>query len=168
MPYFGNVALLTGTAMDEVGIKIAQIITVATAGVGPSAAQVAGWEAYWQAGHPLTEIAAAFVQSTNFANAYNNGTLVDPSSAASPAILQNVMNYTLGSHTSTQIDAWVSTGLHVADVLTDFALGDQYTHTFFDSLSGGDGATTVINTSPIPVNIVGISDVPIVIPPWPL
>ena len=102
--------------MNTLETQISQIVQLST-GQLLNSNQLAGWEAYVQSGGSLQSVTAAFVASTAFANQYNNGTAVNPNSAVTPAITQAITDHTLGSHTSAQVDAWVNTGLSVAQVL---------------------------------------------------
>jgi hypothetical protein len=108
------------------GAAIAQIIELAT-GSAPTASQVAAWENYESASGSIASISCAFVESTSFANAYNNGSPVDLSSAVGHGIAQGIVEHALGFATEAQVSAWVDTGLSVPSVFLAFALGDQFT-----------------------------------------
>jgi hypothetical protein len=118
---FNNLASLVNT-----GAQIGQIIELAT-GSAPSSAQLANWQAYENAGGSLSSIASAFVASTAFANLHNGGALVDPDSPIAAAIVSSIIDQTQGSHTASQLSAWVGTGLSTTQVFQEFALGDQFT-----------------------------------------
>ena len=117
-----------GVGIVNTAVEISQIIELATGGP-PTGAQLAGWEAYQQSGGSLAQIASAFIASTAFANAYNGGTPVNPNSPITTPITSALIDHAQGSHTSTQVNAWVGTGLPVVQVFQAFALGDQFATT---------------------------------------
>ena len=89
---------------------------------------MAGWVSYEETGGSLVTIATAFAQSTMFQQNICNGVAVNPSSAVTSTIMQSTIADALGTPaTPTQVQAWVSTELSVAQVFVYFALGDQYT-----------------------------------------
>jgi hypothetical protein len=102
-------------------INVAQIVELATR-TAPTSAQVNGWESYLANGGSLDHMASAFAASTMFANLYNGGVLVDPNSSPTSSIVQGIIDNALGSHTTTQVNAWVNSGVSVATVFQDFAL----------------------------------------------
>lgn len=106
--------------------EISQIIELAT-GRAPTGTQLAGWGAYQETGASLTTITSAFVASTMFADAYNNGSPVDPDAPITAPIATAIIDYAVGSHTAGQVSAWVASGDLVAQVFQAFALGDQFT-----------------------------------------
>jgi hypothetical protein len=110
----------------DTGAQISQIIELAT-GNAPSSAQLANWQAYENAGGSLSSIASAFVASTAFANLHNGGVAVDPNSPIATAVVSSLIDQTQGSHTASQVSAWVGTGLSTVQVFQEFAGGDQFT-----------------------------------------
>jgi hypothetical protein len=115
-----------GLGLANIGPPISQIIELAT-GNAPSSAQLANWQAYEDAGGSLLSIASAFVASTAFANLHNGGAPVDPNSPIAAAIVSSIIDQTQGSHTASQVSAWVGTGLSTVNVFQAFAGGDQFT-----------------------------------------
>jgi hypothetical protein len=112
-------------AEDEVN-SVIQVIKLAT-GQMPTGAQMAGWVTYEQGGGPLDTIATAFADSTMFEQTYGGGLSVDPNSLVTAPIMQAIIANALGAAATTpQIAAWVDTGLSVAQVFVEFALGDQF------------------------------------------
>jgi hypothetical protein len=106
--------------------QIIQIIKLAT-GLMPTTGQMAGWASYEQTGGSLVTIATAFADSIMFQQVFGNGAPVDPGSAVSAPVMQTIIANALGTAaTPSQITAWVNTGLSIAEVFVDFALGDQY------------------------------------------
>jgi hypothetical protein len=110
----------------NVGAEISQIIELAT-GTVPTGAQLAAWENYHDSGGSIASIAADFVASTAFADAYNNGNPVDPNSPITAALAQGIITHALGSASAAQVDAWTASGQTVSQVFQSFALGDQFT-----------------------------------------
>jgi hypothetical protein len=67
-----------------------QIIELATGGP-PTASQLAGWEAYQQAGGSLSSVVTAFVASTAFANMYNDGASISPDAPITAPIAEAII-----------------------------------------------------------------------------
>lgn len=109
----------------RIGNPVSQIIELATGG-SPSAAQLAGWQAYEQSGGSLASIAHAFSASAAFANVYNGGVAVNPDASITSSLAEGLIGRAVGSHTSAQVQAWVATGSSVADVFQSFALNDHF------------------------------------------
>jgi hypothetical protein len=104
-------------------IRIVQLVT----GLAPTATQLDGWVHYEQSGGSLTSIVNAFAGSTNFQNVFNGGNPIDVNAPVNSTIMSNILEQTLGSVSSpSQVQAWVDTGLTVAQVLAQFVNGDQY------------------------------------------
>ncbi len=137
-PYVGDGALIASLINSpEAQQEINSIIRVITLGTGlfPTATQMAGWAGYVQTGGSLESIATAFASSTMFQQIIGNGAEVDPNSPVTPAIMQTIIANALGTPaTQHQIQGWVDTGLSVANVFVDFALGEQYTARSFSSV----------------------------------
>jgi hypothetical protein len=110
----------------NVGAEISQIIELAT-GNAPTTTQFATWENFYNSGGSIGSIAAAFVASTAFADAYNNGNPVDPNSPINPVLADEIITHALGSASTAQVDAWAASGLTVSQVFLSFALSDQFT-----------------------------------------
>jgi hypothetical protein len=123
---------------------INQIIELAT-GQAPTATQLAGWEAYEQAGGSLASIASSFVASTMFANNYNHGTPVNPDAPITTTIATQIIENALGEvPTAAHVAAWVDTGLPTAEVFQGFAVGDQFTNLELVTNLEQNGAHVVI------------------------
>jgi hypothetical protein len=122
-----SVVTLTNSVagVDTIGAEISQIIELAT-GRAPTGLQLANWEAYQEAGGSLASIASAFVASSAFADSYNHGVLVAPNAPINASIATSIIDYALGSHSTAQVNAWVASGLPVAQVFQAFALNDQF------------------------------------------
>lgn len=118
--------------LDQVPEQVLQIIQEATGHV-PNYTQISTWTNYINGGGSLASMASAFVASDMFANLYNNGVNVDPSSAIAANVIQGVINASHagwnsdGTASQAQVDHWVSTGLPTDQVFSLFAVGDQYT-----------------------------------------
>ena len=104
----------------------------------PTAGQLAGWVPFveshgllqgnLQSNALLDQVAYSFVASTLFGNTYNSGTAVDPNAPITANIVASIIQHATGvAATSTQVNAWVSTGLTIDQVFVMFALGNQYT-----------------------------------------
>ena len=122
--YDGNIT--PQTSIVNVGAEISQLIELATGDV-PTTAQLAAWGNYYESGGSMESIAAAFVASTAFAEAYNNGSPVDPNSPINSVLADEIITHALGSASTAQVDAWAASGLTVSQVFLSFALGDQFT-----------------------------------------
>jgi hypothetical protein len=120
----GNITPLA--SIVNVGAEISQVIELAT-GNAPTTTQLATWENYYESGGSIGSIAASFVGSTAFAEAYNNGNSVDPNSPIDSTLAQEIITHALGSASTAQVDAWAASGLTVSQVFLSFALGDQFT-----------------------------------------
>jgi hypothetical protein len=119
-------AVINSQEAEQEANAIIQIIKLGT-GLLPTAAQMSGWAGYELSGGPLVTIATAFADSTMFQDIIGGGAAVDPNSAVTPAIMETIIANALGlPATDHQVDAWVATGLSVAQVFVLFALGDQY------------------------------------------
>ncbi len=148
---------------------IAQIIELAT-GKPPTAAQLDGWTAYENTGGSLQSIVEAFVASTMFANKYNNGTSINPDAPISATVAQEIIENALGAMPATaHVSSWVATGLSVAQVFQDFALGDQYTAAVasqFFIYEGSGGGYFIVPLDPVaavtlaaPMQIIGVGEI---------
>jgi hypothetical protein len=153
---------------DPVSVGISQIIELATGSAPTSAGS--NWTAYVNGGGSLESVASAFVASTMFANDYNGGTLVNPNSSPAAATTQEIIGHALGSATSSQVNAWVNSGMPVAKVFEAFALGDQFSnleagvndgfHNVVISANPLTGATTQGGTSISGINIPALNEGP--------
>ena len=114
------------TSIVNISAEISQIIELAT-GNAPTAAQLTAWENDYYADGSIASITSAFVASTAFADAYNNGNPVDPNSPITAALAQGIITHALGSASAAQVDAWAASGQTVSQVFQSFALGDQFT-----------------------------------------
>jgi hypothetical protein len=172
--------------MNAIETQLSDIIGLATANT-PSPPQLAGWEAYVNAGGSMESVADAFIASSTFANLYNHGTPVDPHGALASNVAWSLIQFALDSvPTSAQVNGWLHTGLSTDQVFMAFATGDQFAGTVeqtysqysgYVSLNGpvgypieqlpppnlaivtGDltGATTQGGTSTSGIEIVGIN-----------
>jgi hypothetical protein len=73
-------------------------------------------------GGSMDSVASAFVASTEFANDYNGGTSINPNSAPTVPITQEIIDHALGSSTASQVNGWANAGLPVAKMFEAFAL----------------------------------------------
>jgi hypothetical protein len=71
----------------------------------------------------LDQVALPVVASTEFAQVYNGGTVVDPNAPITAPIVSAIIRDTTGlAATPDQISAWVNTGLSIDQVFVDFVL----------------------------------------------
>jgi hypothetical protein len=119
-------ALITSQEAEQDLNSIIQIVNLAT-GQLPASHQLAGWVSYEEAGGSLVSVANAFADSIMFQQTYGGGATVDPESDVNAPIMQTIIQHALGTaSTPTQVQAWVNTGLSIAQVFVYFSLGDQY------------------------------------------
>lgn len=118
--------LVTSTEALNNVLSVVQIIAL-TQGQLPAAEQIAGWTQFVENGGSLLQQAAAFVASDMFGKYFNNGVDVDPNSPITATEMQDIYLHAFGSVNPTSVNAWVNSGLPVAQVFELFALGDQYT-----------------------------------------
>ena len=113
-------------------IDVIQFVT----GMGPNATQLSSWVQYLEGGGTLSSVAAAFAGSTYFANNFAGGNTINPnvplntySTALGEEIMANIITTALGPAGNiqpTHLDSWIATGLTTAQILADFALGQQW------------------------------------------
>jgi hypothetical protein len=118
--------IVNSPASKQFDYAIVQLIQFVQ-GTVPNAAQLQGWVQYLEAGNPLSAVVNAFAGSTNFMNNFNNGNAVNVNAPVNATIAQNIIFQALGTIPSqAQVQAWVNTGLTVAQMVAQFSLGDQY------------------------------------------
>ena len=104
-------------------------------GVAPDPLQLATWANYLETGGSLTSVVAAFAGGTVFQNVFNGGHPVNVNAPPTFAIMYNIIQHALSTNaaqnnylpTIPQVDGWLATGLSTAQILAQFANGDQYT-----------------------------------------
>ena len=75
----------------------------------------------------LPSLSAAFVASQAFANVYNGGALIDPSSPVTAGVVEALYSQALG-HAPTQstLAGWLNAGLSVAEAFQDMVTSQSY------------------------------------------
>ena len=75
----------------------------------------------------LPSLSAAFVASQAFANVYNGGALIDPSSPVTAGVVEALYSQALG-HAPTQstLASWLNAGLSVAEAFQDMVTSQSY------------------------------------------
>ena len=111
-------------------IQVIQFVT----GLAPNATQLQNWVGYLEGGGSLASVAAAFAAGTTFSNDFAGGATIDPNvpledlpAATANLIMTNIITAALGTAPSpSHVAGWIATGLSTAQILAEFALGDQW------------------------------------------
>ena len=103
------------------------IYGLATGDISAASQTFEGWWHYEINNGSISDIAAAFIESSAFANLYNGGTSVDPYSPTTSSIAEQIIaNATGDSPSNSQIDTWANDVFSTLNVFEAFAFGDQY------------------------------------------
>jgi hypothetical protein len=118
--------IVTSPASMEYDYAIVQILQFVQ-GVVPTAFQLQNWVSYLESGGSITSVVTAFAEGTVFQNNFNGGNPVNVSAPVTATIAYNIIAAALGTVPSmTDVNGWVATGISTAQMLGEFALGDQY------------------------------------------
>jgi hypothetical protein len=104
-----------------------EIYGLATGSFTGAAQALPDWWHYELSDGSINDIASAFIGSTAFANLYNGGQAVDPSSPVTSTIASEIIaNATGGTPSAAEVDALVTSGLSSLGVFEALAFSDQY------------------------------------------
>jgi hypothetical protein len=118
--------IVTSPASHQFDYAIVQIIQFVQ-GTVPNAFQLQNWVSYLESGGSLTSVVDAFAKGTVFQNNFNNGNAFNVDAPVTFTIAQNIIEAALGTIPSqSHVQDWVNTGISTAQMLAQFALGDQY------------------------------------------
>jgi hypothetical protein len=111
----------------------------------------------------VPQLSTAIVASQTFGNEYNGGTLINPNSPVTAAIVETLYTHALG-HAPTQstLSGWLSAGLTVAEAFQDMVTSQSYFQTTQSAIeqyltAAANGAITVNGAANagVGVNVVG-------------
>src|SRR5580692_4406349 len=121
-------AIIQSADVAQYDYPIIRLIEFVT-GDAPNAIQLANWANYLETGGSLASVVSSFAASTTFQNVFNNGQPINVNAQPTFAIMYNIIQHALSTNaaqnnyipTTTQVDAWLATGLSTAQILADFA-----------------------------------------------